>query len=430
MSAPHRVVIVGGGFGGLNAARALRGGPVDVTLVDRRNFHLFQPLLYQVASGGLSPGDIAAPLRYVLGGYRNTRVLMAEVARIDTVRREVVFDDGGTIAYDTLVLAAGATSHYFGHEHWEKVAPALKTIEDATEMRRRILEAFERAERESDPAKREPWLRFVIVGAGPTGVELAGAIAEISRDAMHGDFRVIKPEESQIILLDGSDHVLPTFKPDLSEKAARHLIALDVLPRTGVKVTNIDADGVDLAGPKGPERIASKTVLWAAGVRSSPLGRTLAAQLGAEVDRSGRVKVGPDLAVPGHPEVIVIGDLAWFDQDGAPLVGVAPVAIQQGAHVAKVIRARVAGRTPPAFRYWDKGIMATIGRHAAVADLGWVRFGGWLAWLAWLFIHLMYLVGFQNRVLVALKWAFLYVTYNRGARLIGERRDIALDREN
>jgi NADH dehydrogenase len=419
MSERHRVLIVGGGFGGLNAARSLARLPVEVTLVDRRNFHLFQPLLYQVASGGLSPGDIAAPLRHVLARNRNTRVLMADVARIDAAGRRAVLDDGASLPYDTLVLATGATHHYFGHDDWAEFAPGLKTIEDATEVRRRILDAFERAEREPDPALRRLWLRFVIVGGGPTGVELAGAISEISRDAMRGDFRTINPEESQILILDGSDRVLPSFRPELSEKAARHLIKLDVLPRNGVRVTRIDADGVDLTGPNGPERIDAKTVLWAAGVKPSPMGRALAEPLGAEVDRAGRVRVGPDLSVPGHPEVIVIGDVALFEQDGQPLVGVAPVAIQQGWHVGKVVGARLKGRTPPAFRYFDFGIMATIGRNAAVADMFGVRFAGRLAWLAWLFVHLMQLVGFQNRLVVALKWALLYATYNRGARLIG-----------
>ncbi|MBM3740156.1 MAG: NAD(P)/FAD-dependent oxidoreductase [Acidobacteria bacterium] len=417
MSQPHHAVIIGGGFGGLNAAKALAALPVQVTLIDRRNFHLFQPLLYQVASGGLSPGDIAAPLRTVLNQYPNVQVLLGEVTAIDAVARTVTVC-GNPAPYDTLVVAAGAENFYFGNADWAEHAPALKTVEDATEIRSRILTAFEAAEREPDRDKRLAWLRFVVVGGGPTGVELSGAIAEISRDTMRADFRRIRPEESQIILLDGSDRILPSFEPDLSEKAARYLIRLGVLPRTGVRVTSIDAEGVALTSPKGTERIGSRTVLWAAGVRSSALGGILARQTGVELDRGGRVPIGADLSIAGHPEIFVIGDLARFEQDGQPLAGVAPVAMQQGTHLGRVLRDRFAGRTPPPFRYVDRGIMAVIGRHAAVADIGGVRFGGHLAWLAWLFLHLFMLVGYQNRVLVAIRWAFQYFTYSRGARLI------------
>ncbi len=419
----HHAVIIGGGFGGMNAARVLGSVPARVTLIDRRNFHLFQPLLYQVASGGLSPGDITAPLRHVLRREKNVSVLLAEVTSIDTVRRTVELDDGSELGYDTLIIAAGARNFYFGNDHWQRAAPGLKSIEDATEVRARILGAFENAERARDAAMRKEWLRFVVVGAGPTGVELAGAIAEISRDTMRGDFRNIKPEESEILLLEGSPRLLPAFPPDLSEKAERSLIRLGVRSRTGVRVTNIDSAGVDLTGPNGPERIVTRTVLWAAGVTMSPLGAMIAKQTGAETDRAGRVRVQSDLSIANHPEILVVGDLALFEQDGKPLPGLCPVAMQQGWHVRPVIEARLASKPAPAFRYHDKGTMATIGRNMAVADLGFVRFGGLLAWLAWLFIHLLYIVGFENRVLIALKWGFQYLTFNRGARLItGEPR--------
>jgi NADH dehydrogenase len=429
VTASHHVVIIGGGFGGMNAARGLGGAPVRVTLIDRRNFHLFQPLLYQVASGGLSPGDITAPLRHVVREHENVSVLLAEVIRIEVPRRTIHLDGGAGLRYDTLVVAAGARNYYFGNEGWEKWAPGLKSIEDATEIRARILGAFEAAEREEDPAIRKEWLRFVVVGAGPTGVELAGAIAEISRDTLRGDFRRIRPEESEILLLEGSPRLLPAFQPDLSANAERALFSLGVRTRTGMRVTAIDSGGVNLSGSRGPERIASRTVLWAAGVRMSPLGEEIAAQTGAETDRSGRVRVEADLSIRNHPEILVIGDLAHFEQDGEPLPGLCPVAIQQGWHVRKVIAARAAGQPAPAFRYSDKGTMATIGRNKAVADLGFVRFGGRLAWLAWLFIHLLYIVGFENRVLIALKWGFQYLTFNRGARLITGAGAAAISRD-
>jgi NADH dehydrogenase len=413
----HRVVVVGGGFGGLNAARALRKMKVEVTLLDRRNFHLFQPLLYQVATGGLSPGDIAAPLRSVVGSQKNTRVLMEEVTGFDVARRRVLTQEG-MVEYDTLVLATGAENFYFGHDQWEQFAPGLKSIEEATKIRRRILMAFENAEKEPDPATRRNWLRFVIVGGGATGVEMAGAISEIARDTLRGDFRNIRPEESEIILIEGSPRVLPPFAPELSDKAERTLIRLGVRPRTGLRVVSIDEDGVSVEGVGGRERIDAKTVIWAAGVKASKLGKLLADAAGVETDRTGRVPVGPDLSMPGRPELLAIGDVAHFEQDGKPLPGVAPVAMQQGRHVAKVVRARLEGKPAPAFRYFDKGTLATIGRAAAVADIrGW-RFSGLAAWLTWLFVHLMYIVGFQNRVLVALQWGFEYFTFNRGARLI------------
>ena len=413
----HQVVVVGGGFAGLNAVRALRSVRANITLADRRNFHLFQPLLYQVATGGLSPGDIAAPLRAVVGKQKNVRVLLGEVTGFDPVRRMVLLADR-ELPYDTLLVATGAENHYFGNNHWERYAPGLKSIEDATLIRRRILLAFENAEREPDADKRRAWLRFIVVGAGPTGVEMAGAIVEIARDTLKGDFKAIRPEESEVLLLEGSPRVLPPFTPELSAKAERQLIRIGVRPRTGLQVVAIDEEGVSVAGPGGPQRIAARTIIWAAGVRASRLGKLLAASLGVETDRAGRVPVTADLSVPGHPEVLVAGDLALFHQDGKPLPGVAPVAMQQGRHVAKVVRAQIEGRPAPGFRYFDKGTMATIGRAAAVAHIGPLRLNGWIAWLAWLFVHLMYIVGFENRLLVAIKWGFQYFTFNRGARLI------------
>ncbi len=418
MASRFHVVIVGGGFGGLNAARALDSLPVDVTLIDRRNFHLFQPLLYQVATGGLSPGDIAAPLRSVLSKEKNVTVLLDEVTEIDPAARLVKVKNCPPLHYDALIAAAGAESSYFGHNDWSKFAPSLKTIEDATEIRGRILKAFENAERESDPEARREWMRFVIVGGGPTGVELSGAIAEIARDTLRDDFRRIHPEEAEIILLDAGPRILAAMKPDLSAKAERSLIHLGVRPRNGVRVNGVDERGVTLNGPSGEERIDARTVLWTAGVHATPLNRQVAAALGIPTDREGRIAVGPDLSVPGHPEIFVVGDAAAFVQDGHVLPGVSPVAIQQGQYMKKAISARISGETSPPFHYWDKGTMATIGRKSAVADLGFVRFNGVLAWLAWLFLHLLYLVTFRSRVSVALQWAFQYFTFNRGARII------------
>jgi NADH dehydrogenase len=351
----HRVVIVGGGFGGLYAAKALRRVPVDVTLVDRRNFHLFQPLLYQVATGSLSPGEIAAPLRSLLSSQKNVRVLLGEAADLDPEGRQLLLADGGAVPYDTLIVAAGARNHYFAHPNWSVDAPGLKSIEDATAIRHKILYAFEAAEREPDPARRRAWLTFVIVGAGPTGVELAGALAEIANDTLRGDFRAIHPEESQIILIEGSPRTLPTFPEPLSTAAARSLVRLGVHPRTGVQVTAIDADGVTLETPQGPERIGARTTIWAAGVTTSELARVLEERAGAKLDRQSRVIVGPDLSIPGHPEILVIGDLAHLEQaqsngDRGPLPGVAPVAMQQGRYAARSIAARLRGETPPAFR--------------------------------------------------------------------------------
>ncbi len=420
----HEVVIIGGGFGGLYCARHLRRAPVHVTLIDRRNFHLFQPLLYQVATGGLSPGDIAAPLRHVLRNQKNTRVLLGEVTGIDTAGKRVFLGEG-EVPYDTLVVAAGSRNHYFGKDAWERYAPGLKTIEDATEIRHRIFFAFEAAERESDPRKRAQWLTFLVVGGGPTGVELAGTLGEIANDTLKGNFRSIRPEEAQILLLEGSPRLLPPYPPDLSKKAERELIGLGVRPRTGVRVTGIDPEGVTLETTNGHERIETRTVLWAAGVKASPLGELIAEQTGAEFDKSGRVIVEPDLTVPGHLEIFVIGDLAHArdirDKEGTPLPGVAPVAMQEGRYVARAIRDRLAGRAVAPFRYFEKGNLATIGRAAAVAQFGRIHISGLLAWLVWIFVHVLYLVEFQNRVMVLVQWAFQYLTFNRGARLITGR---------
>jgi len=416
--APHRVVIIGGGFGGLYAARDLGRAPVQLTLVDRRNFHLFQPLLYQVATGGLSPGEVASPLRHVLSRNRNTTVWLGEVIDIDVSGRRVILRDG-ELPYDTLIVAPGSSHHYFGHPEWEQFAPGLKTIEDATEIRSRILRAFENAEREPDPEKRRAWLTFVVVGAGPTGVELAGALGEIANDTLRGDFRSIRPEEACILLLEHADRVLPSYPSNLSAKAEQALIRLGVRTRLATAVTGIDGEGVNLKCGDCEEPIAVRTVLWAAGVAASPLGQVLARAAGAQLDRGGRVIVAPDLSVPGHPEILVVGDLAGFTPPGGkPLPGVAPVAMQEGRYAAQLIRRRLRGKGLPPFHYFDKGSLATIGRAAAVADFGRIQFDGFLAWVVWLFVHLLYLVEFENRLLVLMQWAYNYVTRNRGARLI------------
>ena len=415
----HRVVIIGGGFGGLYVAKALGRAPVAVTVVDRRNFHLFQPLLYQVATGGLSPGEIASPLRVVLRNHRNTEVLLGEAIDLDVTNRRVILRDG-EVPYDELIIATGATHHYFGNDQWEAVAPGLKTIENATEIRSRLLFAFERAEREENPEERRAWLNFVIVGGGPTGVELAGALGEIANDTLRHDFRKINPREAFIVLVEGEPRVLPTFPPDLSAKAESQLISLGVCPRTNAKVTQIDVDGVTISVGGHDERIAAHTVLWAAGVRASRMGKVLAERAAAPLDRAGRVLVEPDLTVPGHPEIFVIGDLAAFmHQGGKMLPGVAPVAMQQGRYVARLIRDRAAGRATPApFHYFNKGNLATIGRNKAVAEFGKVHIAGFPAWFTWVFVHLMYLVEFDNRLLVFVEWVYNYFTRNRGARLI------------
>jgi NADH dehydrogenase len=418
MSASQRVVILGGGFGGLQAARSLRRSPVDVTLVDRRNFHLFQPLLYQVATGGLSPANIAAPLRAVLRDQENARVLLGEAIGFDLAGRRALLADGA-IPYDTLLIATGSRHHYFGHDEWERQARGLKTVEDATAIRGRILLAFERAERAQDPAERASWLTFIIVGGGPTGVELAGAVGELAHMTFRRNFRAIDPRVARILLIESVDRVLPTYPASLSARAAASLKRLGVTVRVGALVTDVREDGVSIRTGDATEQVAARTVLWAAGMAASPLGRLVAQAAGARIDRAGRVLVEPDLTVTGHPEVFVIGDLAAVDgPDGKPLIGVAQVAIQQGRYAAALIDARLAGRTLPPFRYHDLGNMATIGRAAAVADLGWMRLSGYPAWLVWLFIHLLWLVQFESRILVLVQWTWNYLTRNRSARLI------------
>ncbi len=417
-----QVVIVGGGFGGLNAVKGLLGSPVEITLIDRRNFHLFQPLLYQVATGGLSPADIAAPLRAIFGSEKNVRVLQAEVSDLDLDRRELSMD-GERVTYDYLVLATGATHHYFGREDWARWAPGLKTIEDATGIRARILDSFERAERERDPAKREALLTFVIVGGGPTGVELAGAIGELARETLAFDFRAIDPRSSRILLLEAADRLLLSYPPELAARAVKALSDLGVTVWTNVKVTGIEEGGVAIDRGGGADALKAETILWAAGVKASPLGAKLAARSQAQVDRAGGLLVEPDLSLRGHPEVFVVGDLASLHQDGAPLPGVAPVAIQQGRYVARAIESRIAGRPSPPFRYLDRGSLAVIGRARAVA-LVWGRpFWGYPAWLLWLFVHLLYLVEFENRVIVLIQWGWSYLTRNRRARLITKAPD-------
>jgi NADH dehydrogenase len=415
---PHRVVLAGAGFGGLYTALALKRAPIDLTLIDRRNFHLFQPLLYQVATGGLSPGEIASPVRHVLSRQRNTRVWLAEIRDVDVESRRVCLADGEA-AYDTLILATGSHHHYFGHDDWAPLAPGLKTIEDATEIRRRVLLAFECAEREPDPANRRAWLTFVIVGGGPTGVELAGALAEIANDTLRHDFRRINPADANILLVEGADRVLPAFPGGLPARAERGLSQMGVHVRTKATVTDMDKTGVSVRSGDSVERIPARTVLWAAGVQASKLGKIVAERTGAPLDKSGRLIVGPDLTLPGHPEIFVIGDLANFShQNGTPLPGLAAVAMSQGRYVARTIQARLRGKTVPPFRYFDKGMLATIGRNKAVAAFGPVHISGPVAWLAWLFVHLMYLVEFDNRLLVLIEWIYDYITRNRGARLI------------
>ena len=409
---PH-VVIVGGGFGGLAAARTLAGRPVRVTLVDRRNHHLFQPLLYQVATATLSPADIATPLRSVLRAAANVRVLLGEAEKVDLAGRRLGLVDGA-LDYDALILAAGASHSYFGHDDWEPLAPGLKSLEDAIEIRRRVLLAFEAAERATDAAERGALLTFVVIGGGPTGVELAGALAEIARHSIARDFRAIDPAQARIVLLEAGGRVLAAFPADLSGRAVQALGRLGVEVRTGSKVTRVTSDAVWLGG----EQIRSRAVIWAAGVAASPLARSL----GVPLDHAGRVPVEPDLSVPGRPEVFAIGDLcALRDATGALLPGLAPVAMQQGRAAADNAWRHLSGQPTRPFAYRDKGSMATIGRGAAVAVVGDVHLSGTLAWLAWLFVHIMYLVGFRNRLLVLIEWAWAYVTWQRGARLITDR---------
>ena len=427
------VIIVGGGFGGLRAARALRSAPVDVTVIDRRNHHLFQPLLYQVATGSLSPGQIAAPLRGVLSGQQNTRVLLGEVTDIDPAAKRVTLADGAAFEYDSLIVAAGSQSSYYGHDEWRVWAPSLKSVEEATDIRHKILYAFEVAERLTDLSERRAWLRFVIVGAGPTGVELAGAIGEIARHTLRHDFRSIHAADAEIILLDGAARALMAFPESLSRKAVRSLAKLGVKVRTGVMVKAIDREGVTIEGETGSDRIESRTVIWAGGVSVSPLARTLAERTKADTDKSGRIKVNPDLSVPNYPDIFVIGDLSFVStDDGRPLPGVAQVAMQQGTYVAKAIVRKIKGKKPPRpFKYFDKGELAVIGRARAVANVFGLHLAGFPAWLVWAFIHLMYIVQFGSRITVFIEWAIEFLTFSRGARLITGRSaaDFDLNKE-
>ena len=420
MSELWKVVIIGGGFGGLSAAQHLKSNQVDVTLIDRRNYHLFQPLLYQVATGSLSAGEVASPLRGVLSRQKNTRVWLGTVVDIDPDSKRVFLADGAVVPYDSLIVAAGSQTSYFGHNEWQEWAPGMKSVEEATAIRHKILYAFEVAERLSDPVERRAWLTFVIVGAGPTGVELSGAIAEIARQTLKNDFRSIHPEEAQIILLDGAPRVLMPFPEDLAEKASRSLAKLGVKVRCGAMVKNVDKDGLTLDSGGQTDSIAAKTVVWAGGITASPLGKIVASHTKAETDKGGRVKVKPDLTIPSYPDIYVIGDLASaMDQKGKPLPGVAQVAMQGGAYAAKAILRKVKGqRELPPFRYFDKGSLAVIGRAAAVADAFGLHISGFLAWFVWAFIHVTYLVSFQSRILVFIQWAIQDLTFSRGARLI------------
>ncbi len=415
MVKPH-VVILGGGFGGITVAKGLRRAPVQVTLVDRSNHHLFQPLLYQVATAGLSPADIAAPIRSILSRQDNVEVLMAEVMGVDPVHRLVLLK-GRTVHYDTLVIGLGARYNYFGHSDWPRFAPSLKSVVDATRIRRMILLAFEAAEMESDPDKRKALLTFVLVGAGPTGVEMAGSIAELAHQALKSDFRHIDPRSTRILLIEAGSRILASFPQELADKASRKLHSLGVEIQAGQRVEHVDGNGVIVSG----HRIDSKTVIWSAGVVASPAGGWLK----AEVDRVGRVKVREDLTVPGYPEIFAIGDTACVMQKGQALPGLAPVALQEGCYVAKLIRRRLKARKAPKnrgadlpFRYFDKGNLATVGRTYAVADLGKIKLSGLIAWFAWVVVHIYYLIGFRNRLVVLMEWAWAYLTFQRGARII------------
>ena len=433
-ASPHRVVIVGGGFGGLQAALKLREAPVEITLVDRRNFHLFQPLTYQVATGALSPGEIAYPLRAIFNDDRNVRVVMAAVDDFDLERREVKLRSVAGVPappplpYDSLIVAGGSRYSYFGHDEWSEHAPEVKSLESALTMRGRILSAFEAAENETEPERRLSWLTFVVVGAGPTGVEMAGQIAELARDTLPGDFREIDPRTGRILLVEVADRVLTSFPPSLSKRAERSLMRLGVTPLLDRTVVGVDEHGVTIEARRGgTERIAARTVVWAAGVTASSLAARLGEITGAERDRAGRLTVERDLTLPGHPEVFALGDMVRVrGKHGEPVVypGVAPVAMQQGRYAARVVMNRLQGRGSPPFRYVDKGNLATIGRGAAVADIKGLRLSGLVAWLTWLGVHLFYLIGFQNRVLVLLRWSFSFVTRGRGARLITQHPDL------
>ncbi len=407
-----RVVILGCGFGGLFAARALRKAPVEVVVVDRTNHHLFQPLLYQVATAGLAAPAIAEPIRRALAKQKNATVLFGEAQRIDAAGRKVILENGDQIAYDRLILATGATDSYFGHDEWRAHAPGLKTLEDAFEVRKRVLLAFEHAERETDPVRRAAWLTFVVIGAGATGVEMAGMLAEIARHTLKGEFRRFDPRNARVVLVEAMDRVLPPYTPDLSERARVQLERMGVTVWLGRRITGIDATGVQLGG----DRLEAKTVVWCAGVAASPLGATL----GVPLERGGRVIVEPDLSVPGHPEIQVVGDLAVLPAHQPPVPGVAPAAKQMGRHAARNLVAGLAGRPTRPFRYRDYGQLATIGRSSAVAMFGRVHIWGWLAWVAWLTAHIYFLIGFRNRLVVLIDWAWAYWTFERSARVVVE----------
>jgi NADH dehydrogenase len=420
MADKQRVVILGGGFGGLYAAQALKHVPVDITLIDKRNFHLFQPLLYQVATGSLSPGEIAAPLRSILSKHKNTRVLLGEAVDLDPSVNEVLLKNGDRVHYDWLIVSTGSQSAYFAHDTWREWAPSLKSVEEATMIRHKILLAFEAAERTQDPEERKAWLTFVIVGAGPTGVELGGALGEIANQTLKNDFRSIRPQDARIFVLDSAPRALMSYPEDLSRKAERSLLRLGVRVRGGVMVTDIDGDGVTFKTQSGSERLRARTVIWAAGVTVSEFGRQLVQRTHAETDKGGHIKVKPDLTIPNYPNIFVVGDLAHLTKDdGKPLPGVAQVAMQGGAYAAETIVKRVRGEQQgKSFHYFDKGDLAVIGRGVAVANIFGMHLSGLIAWLVWLFIHLMYIVRFQSRIVVFIQWGFEYLTFSRGARLI------------
>jgi NADH:ubiquinone reductase (H+-translocating) len=433
-----QVVIIGGGFGGLYTAKALKNAPVEVKLIDKRNFHLFQPLLYQVATGSLSPAEIASPIRLVLRHHKNTQTILDEAIDIDPANKQVILRDREPIDYDFLIIATGVSHHYFGNDQWQFDAPGLKTIEDAIEIRRRIFMAFEAAEKETDPQKREAWLTFAIVGGGPTGVELAGAIAEIADRSLQGDFRHIDPSEAKILLIEGMDRVLPPYKPELSASAAKALTKFGVTVLTKTMVTDITNTTVTVRQGEDTKQIPARTILWAAGVKASKMGQILAKATGAPLDRVGRVVVEPNLSVPGDPNIFVIGDLANFSHQGKqPLPGIAPVAMQEGQYLAKAIQQQLKGQPIEPFQYEAAGSLAVIGHHEAVVDLGFVRLSGFLAWVVWIVAHIYYLIEFDNKLIVMVQWGWHYFTRGRGARLItGEgtlikdEKVMAMKREN
>jgi NADH:ubiquinone reductase (H+-translocating) len=420
MPQPHRVIVLGGGFGGLSAVQKLKRAPVEVILIDRRNFHLFQPLMYQIATGSLSPGEIAAPLRGVLSRQKNTQVLLGEVSDIDPAAKKIQLLDGATFDYDSLIVATGSQTSYYSNDSWREWAPSLKSVEEATAIRHKILYAFERAERASSHEESRAWLTFVIVGAGATGMELAGALAEIANETLKNDFRHIDPTEARILLVEGGSRVLPSFPEDLSAKAEKLVTKLGVEIMKGVMVTNIDGNCVTFRRGDKSENLAAHTVLWAGGVETTTFGKKLAQRTHAETDKSGRIKVSSDLTIPKYPDIFIVGDLAHaIDKDGKPMPGVAQVAIQGGAFAAKTIKARIENKkAEAAFHYFNKGDMAVIGRAAAVANIFGFHLSGFIAWFTWLFVHLMYIVEFQNRVMVFIQWGFEYLTFSRGARLI------------